>query len=73
MKLYIEMELGNEAMRETFDMLTPSFVNWREVDRILQVLGNKLVANSYEEVRGNLDSVMDINGNSVCRAYLEDS
>ena len=73
MKLKIEMELGNEALRETPDFLTPSYVNWHEVDRILQVLGNKLIVNRYSEEAGSLDSVMDINGNSVCRAYLEDS
>lgn len=73
MKLHIEMELGNEALRKSYPYAAPFLVNWHEVDRILKVLGNKLIVNHYKEVEGNLDSVMDINGNSVCRAYLEDS
>ena len=63
--LEIEIKLGNAA---TVD--EDGNVNWVEMEILLRKLADKLLFNQYATEIGPLDSVMDLNGNTVLRARL---
>lgn len=63
--LEIEIKLGNAA---TVD--ENGNVNWVEMEILLRKLADKLLFNQYATEIGPLDSVMDLNGNTVLKARL---
>jgi len=68
MKLYIEIDLESDALREQCEG-----INYGELGQILRKLDARLAANKYRKERGNIDSILDTNGNTVCRAYMEEN
>lgn len=73
MKLYIEIDLENDAVATDPPGAECGGIHYNEVERILRKLGDRLAANKYKKERGNIDSILDTNGNTVCRAYMEES
>ena len=68
MKLYIEIDLENDALCEQCEG-----INYGELGQILRKLDARLASNKYKKERGTIDSILDTNGNTVCRAYMEEN
>jgi len=74
-KPYIEIDLENDALCEYSNSpgVESRGINYGELGQILRKLDARLASNKYKKERGNIDSILDTNGNTVCRAYMEEN